>query len=317
MTKVLTSTSKFSQLQKIRVGVVCGGTSAERNISIRSGRGVLKALVESGIQAERLDPATKTFWKKTENFDILFLVLHGNGGEDGSIQAILERRGIPFTGSGSKACRKSFNKLVTKRYLRKWGIPTPTYTVLSQKHWKKRATLFPTPYFVKPLDGGSSQGVFPVEDFKKSAETIRKSLARHQRLLIEKRIYGRELTCGILAGRALPVVEVRPRRSFYDYKAKYTRGMTEYLVPAPILHRVASKVMKLTEKVCGAMELKDFARVDFMLDEQNKPYVLEVNSIPGMTELSLLPKAARAAGISYHEVCLTILAKSLKRFRGR
>lgn len=317
MTKTKALTSKFSRLQKIKVGVVCGGTSAERKISIRSGCGVLKALVGAGIQAERLDPAAKTFWKKIKNFDILFLVLHGNGGEDGAIQAILERRGIPFTGSGSKACRKSFNKLVTKKYLEKWGIPTPSYAVLSQKEWKKRAALFPAPYFVKPLDGGSSQGVFPVEDFKKSAETICNSLARHQRLLIEKRIFGRELTCGILANRALPVIEVRPRRSFYDYKAKYTRGMTEYLVPAPIPHRVASKVMRLSEKVYRAMGLEDFARVDFMLDEQNKPYVLEVNSIPGMTELSLLPKAAQAAGIGYDEVCLTILAKSLKRFQGR
>ena len=305
---------KFSSLKNIKVGVVRGGLSAERRISLRSGRAVTRALRRAGIEAFPIDPADRgSFSRKASAADILFIALHGNGGEDGTIQETLERRGVRFTGSPSAACRKSFDKSISKRYFKQLGIPTPEYAVINKKNWRKLAKAFPVPYFAKPLDGGSSQGVFLVEDFKKSAEKLRRSVARFGSLLIEKRIVGRELTAGILGDQKLPVVEVKPSRTFYDYKAKYTKGMTVYEVPAGIPARVARRIQTIAYRVFKGMGLRGFSRIDVMLDAKSRPYVLEVNSIPGLTEFSLLPKAARAIGIGFEELCLRVLREAMDR----
>jgi D-alanine-D-alanine ligase len=316
MQPALLSYPKFESLRKIKVGVVRGGLSAERRISLRSGRAVTRALRRVGIPAFPLDPADpRTFFRKLRQADILFIALHGKGGEDGMLQKMLERKRVLFTGSPSPACEKSFDKKISKKYFEKLGIPTPDYAILGRKNWRKKAEAFPTPYFVKPLDGGSSQGVFLVEDFQKSAERLKRSILRHQRLLIEKRIFGRELTAGLLGDLKLPVVEVKPSRPFYDYKAKYTKGMTVYEVPARIPAKVAQKIQAIAYRVYRGLGLKGFSRVDVMLDRKNRPYVLEVNSIPGLTEFSLLPKAARAVGISFEELCLRVLAEAFGRKR--
>jgi len=304
----LLSNPKFASLKKIKIGVVRGGLSAERPISLRSGRAVTRAFKRVGVSAFSADPADqKTFSRKIRKADILFIALHGKGGEDGVLQKMLERKGILFTGSPSGACEKSFNKEISKRHFEKLGVPTPEYAILDKKNWRKVAGAFPVPYFVKPLDGGSSQGVFLVEDFRKSAERLRRSLLRFKRLLIEKRVVGRELTAGLLGNLKLPVVEVKPSRPFYDYKAKYTKGMTIYEVPAKIPAKVAKKIQDIAYRVYRGLGLKGFSRVDVMLDRKNRPYVLEVNSIPGLTEFSLLPKAARAIGISFEELCLRVV----------
>jgi len=287
---------------------VRGGLSAERRISLRSGRAVTRALKRVGISAFPIDPAEqKTFSQKIQKADVLFIALHGKGGEDGALQKKLEKKHILFTGSPSRACVKSFDKEISKHYFEKLGIPTPEYAILSKKNWRKVAETFPAPYFAKPLDGGSSQGVFLVEDFQGSAERLRRSVLRFGRLLIEKKIVGRELTAGLLGNMRLPIVEVKPLRSFYDYKAKYTKGMTTYEVPAKIPAKVAQKIQAIAYRVYRGLGLKGFSRVDVMLDRKNRPYVLEVNSIPGLTEFSLLPKAARAVGISFEELCLCVL----------
>jgi D-alanine-D-alanine ligase len=304
----LLSNPKFALLRKIKVGVVRGGLSAERPISLRSGRAVTRALKRVGIPAFPVDPANrKTFFKKIRKADILFIALHGKGGEDGVLQKMLEKKRILFTGSPSKACEKSFDKEVSKRHFEKLGVPTPEYAILDKKNWRKVAAAFPVPYFAKPLDGGSSQGVFLVEDFQGSAERLRRSVVRFGRLLIEKKIVGRELTAGLLGSLRLPAVEVKPSRPFYDYKAKYTKGMTTYEVPARIPAKVARRVQAIAYRVYRGLGLKGFSRVDVMLDRKNRPYVLEVNSIPGLTEFSLLPKAARAIGIGFEELCLRVL----------
>lgn len=314
MPKELLSSPKFRSFRTVKVGVVRGGASAERRISLRSGRAVADALRRIGVPVVEIDPRDRpAFRKKVRGTDVLFLALHGNGGEDGSLQKKLEDWKVPFTGSGSEACARSFNKLITKKHLERIGVPTPAYDVISKKGWWKKAAAFPVPFFVKPLDGGSSQGVFLVEDFRKSAEKLRRSVASHGRLLIEQKIFGRELTAGILAGRRLPVVEVRPKRNFYDYKAKYTKGMTVYEVPARIPAAVAKKVQSWAWRVFKGLGLSSFARIDVMLDRRQRPFVLEVNSIPGLTELSLLPKAARAAGIGFEELCLRALSEAIKR----
>ena len=304
----LLSNPKFASLRKIKIGVVRGGLSAERRISLRSGRAVTRAFKRVGISAFPVDPADRaTFSQKIREADILFIALHGKGGEDGVLQKVLERKRILFTGSPSKACAKSFDKGISKRHFEKLGVPTPEYAILDKKNWHKVAAAFPVPYFAKPLDGGSSQGVFLVEDFQGSAERIRRSVLRFGRFLIEKKIVGRELTAGLLGSLKLPVVEVKPSRSFYDYKAKYTKGMTTYEVPAKIPAKVAKKIQTIAYRVYRGLGLKGFSRVDVMLDRKNRPYVLEVNSIPGLTEFSLLPKAARAVGISFEELCLRVL----------
>ena len=312
----LLSNPKFASLRKIKIGVVRGGISAERPISLRSGRAVTRALKGLGLSVFPIDPADRTtFSRKIRKADILFIALHGKGGEDGVLQKILERKHILFTGSPSKACEKSFDKAISKRHFGKLGVPTPDYAILDKKNWRKVAAAFPAPYFAKPLDGGSSQGVFLVEDFRRSAERLRQSVLRFGRLLIEKQIIGRELTAGLLGSLKLPVVEVKPSRPFYDYKAKYTKGMTVYEVPARIPSKVAQKIQAIAYRVYRGLGLQGFSRVDVMLDRKNRPYVLEVNSIPGLTEFSLLPKAARSLGISFEELCLRVLldAYELKR----
>ena len=304
----LLSNPKFASLRKIKIGVVRGGLSAERRISLRSGRAVTRAFRRMGVSAFPVDPADRaTFFQKIHEADILFIALHGKGGEDGVLQQVLERKRILFTGSPSKACAKSFDKGISKRHFKKLGVPTPEYAILDKKNWRKVAAVFPAPYFAKPLEGGSSQGVFLVEDFRRSAERIRRSVLRFGRLLIEKKIAGRELTAGLLGSLRLPVVEVKPSRPFYDFKAKYTKGMTTYEVPAKIPAQVAKKIQAIAYRVYRGLGLKGFSRVDVMLDRKNRPFVLEVNSIPGLTEFSLLPKAARAVGISFEELCLRVL----------
>jgi D-alanine-D-alanine ligase len=312
----LLSNPKFASLKKIRVGVVRGGVSSERPISLRSGRAVTRALKRIGVAAFPVDPADRSsFSRKIRKADVLFIALHGKGGEDGTIQKMLERKGVRFTGSPSAACVKSFNKETSKRHFEELGIPTPEYAVLDRKNWREVAAAFPVPYFAKPLDGGSSQGVFFVEDFHGSAERLRRSVLRFGRLLIEKKIVGRELTAGLLGDLTLPVVEVKPSRLFYDYKAKYTKGMTVYEVPARIPVKVARKIQAIAYRVYRGLGLKGFSRVDVMLDRKNRPYVLEVNSIPGLTEFSLLPKAARAVGIGFEELCLRVIQDAYPRKR--
>ena len=306
--------AKFAPLRKIKVGVVRGGVSAERPISLRSGRAVTRAFKRLGLSVFPVDPADRrTFPQKIREADILFIALHGKGGEDGVLQKMLERKRILFTGSPSHACVKSFDKWVSKRHFEQLGVPTPAYAVIDKKNWRRVAAAFPAPFFAKPLDGGSSQGVFLVEDFRVSAEKLRRSVARFGRYLIEKKIDGRELTAGLLGDLKLPVVEVKPSRSFYDYKAKYTKGMTVYEVPAKIPAKVARKIQAIAYRVYRGLGLEGFSRVDVMLDRKNRPYVLEVNSIPGLTEFSLLPKAARAIGISFEELCLRVLHDAFKK----
>ena len=310
----LLSNPKFASLKKIKVGVVRGGISAERPISLRSGRAVIRALKRMGLSVFPIDPADRgAFSKKIREADILFIALHGKGGEDGVLQKMLERKRLLFTGSPSGACEKSFDKAISKYHFIKLGVPTPEYAILDRNNWRKVAAAFPAPYFAKPLDGGSSQGVFLVEDFRRSAERLRRSVLRFGRLLIEKKVVGRELTAGLLGDLRLPVVEVKPSRPFYDYKAKYTKGMTTYEVPAKIPAKVAKKIQAVAYRVYRGLGLQGFSRVDVMLDRKNRPYVLEVNSIPGLTEFSLLPKAARATGISFEELCLRVLRDAYER----
>ncbi|MBI2167094.1 MAG: D-alanine--D-alanine ligase [Candidatus Omnitrophica bacterium] len=290
-------------MDSLKVGVLCGGRSSERAVSLRSGRAVAQGLKRAGFRVRRIDPKnprqTRTLLRQ---IDLAFIALHGHGGEDGSIQKRLSALEIPYTGSGERGSRLAFHKVEAKKIFDRLKIPTPEWTVVNRKNWKRLAG-FPAPFFVKPVADGSSIGVFLVEDFKRSAVKIIHALSCYGELLVERQIKGREFTVGILGRKTLPVIELRPKRSFYDYRSKYTRGMTDYLVPAPIPEAWRRRFQQLAGRVHRALGLRDLSRVDLVTDSKGRPYVLEANTIPGFTELSLLPKAAGEAGISFEGLC--------------
>lgn len=309
------SKQKFELSKKIRVGVICGGTSSERLISLKSGKGIAAALLKAGCSVTVLDPKKrKLFLAQIKSIHVAFIALHGLGGEDGAMQAFLKKRKIPFVGTDVRGCRRSFRKEVAKRAFQKASIPTPNFIVLkTTKGVERLFHKLSGDLFVKPSEEGSSIGVFELSRQKKNLKRIEKSLQKYGKLLVEEKIVGREFTVGVLGQRALPVVELVTNRSFYDFKAKYTKGNTKYKVPAKINASLEQKLKSLALKTHKVLELRDMSRVDFMVSKDGKPYVLEANTIPGFTELSLLPKAARAAGISYEALCLKLVNYALQR----
>ncbi len=315
MPQGLPSNPKF-ELSKLKIGVLYGGNSSERKISLRSGRAVHQALKRIGFSTRWLDPRHPEKTRKgLKQIDLAFLALHGHGGEDGKIQTELERSKVPYIGSDAPSSRRAFDKAISKKVFEKNHIPTPEWVIVSGSGWESRMKRIAGPYFLKPLREGSSIGAFAVEDLEKEAVKIRQALKRFKQLLVEKKVEGREFTVGVLENRPLPVIELKPSRSFYDYKAKYTKGMTQYDVPADIPKDLSARLQKLALKVHKVLGLRDFSRIDMMVDTLGCPYVLEANSIPGFTELSLLPKAAKSAGISFEELCYRLVQAAYKRSR--
>ncbi len=296
-------TRKFGQ-----VGVFLGGRSHERPISLKSGKAVYEALKKAGLDAVMIDTANGFRSKiRRKPIDFAFLALHGTGGEDGTIQKVLKRNQIPYVGSDPRASALAFDKSQAKRLFVHFKIPTPPSDVLTRRNWRQKLEKWTPPYVIKPVSEGSSIGVFFVDRKEGKDKKIQASLKQYPRLLIEKKIEGREFTVGILGDKALPVIELKPKRKFYDYKAKYTKGLTEYLVPAPISQDLTSRLQSIALKAHRALGLRDLSRVDFKVDLSNHPFVLEVNSIPGFTETSLLPKAARQIGLDFTQLCLKLL----------
>lgn len=301
----------------LKIGVFLGGDSPERAVSLRSGKTVAKALENAGFKVCLIDPRRENVLKKRGRpFDIAFIALHGRGGEDGSIQRLLERRGIPYTGSGPAGCKASYDKYRTKKVLKENRISTAEFTLIRDSNWERRLKAFPLPFFVKPLEDGSSLGIFCVEDLQNSKRVIKRALSRYGCLLAEKKIFGREFTVGVLGNKPLPVIEIKPRRTFYDYRSKYTKGLCSFLVPAPIPDKTKKRIQKCGMRVHKALGLRDFSRVDMIVNKDGRPYVLEANSIPGLTEMSLLPKAAQKAGISFEALCVFLIHQACRR-RGK
>lgn len=294
-----------------------GGISAERPISIKSGTAVLKAAKRMGLDAIAIDPCERTFEKKLARVDLVFIALHGEYGEDGQIQKLLDKKRIPYAGSAAQGMAVSFDKLKTKWILRRKKIPTPPFRLLTRANWRKEAGKFRGPFFIKPLTEGSSVGIELIEDFSKGADIIRKSVSKYGTLLAEAKIFGREVTAGILGKQKLPVVEIRTRRAFYDYTAKYTPGFTEYVTEHGLSSAWVRRIQNTALRVFKALGLRDFGRIDMMLDEKGNPYVLEANSIPGFTEMSLLPKAALKAGMTFDDLVLRILKMAACRLKNR
>lgn len=292
-----------------------GGFSREREISLRSGTAVLKALTEKGFQALPVEIFSQDFSEavKPGGFDFAFITLHGTGGEDGFVQSVLEKRGIPYLGTGPEASARAFNKITAKRIFEKAGIPTPAFEILESGNWKEKAEKLGYPVFIKPADEGSSIDVFCCESFAELKKSMNGLIEKYGMVLAERKITGRELTVGIVGNRALPVVEIKPKRGFYDYQAKYDKTSgTEYICPAVIPDAEAKRAQEIALAVHRSLGLRDFSRVDLMLGDEG-PYVLEANTIPGFTETSLLPKAARALGMNFQDLCAELVRIAWER----
>ncbi len=299
---------------KTGIAVLMGGCSSEREVSLRSGQAAAVALRSAGCRVEEVDV-------KDEHFEIpagcgvAFVALHGTWGEDGTVQSILEKRGIPFTASGSEACRVAFDKVATKKIFRRAGLATPAEVVLRGREAIPSADqfAFDFPRVVKPAREGSSVGVAIVKDAVSMEQAVVAARKLDDLVLIEEFIEGREMTVGVLGDEALPVVEIRPKNGWYDYTNKYTAAATEYLVPAPIGEGLARRLQEATLKAHRALGCRDVSRTDFRLDKDENFYLLEVNTIPGMTATSLLPKSAAAAGISFPQLCRALVERALAR----
>ena len=289
-----------------------GGPSAEREISLRTGKAVARALASLGHEVNELDPIPGN-WTLPAGTDVVFLALHGTYGEDRTVQSELDQLGVPYTGCSAEASRVAFDKILTKERCVAAGVPTARHAVV-----RAAEAAFPTdlqlPVVVKPVRQGSSVGLQFVDAISQWNPALRESLKYDSELLVEERIIGRETTVGILDGKPLPVVEVRPKQGSYDFTNKYTSGATEYFCPAPFDAAATERIQRVALAAFEAIGGRDYARVDVMVTQSSQPVVLEVNTLPGMTETSLLPKAAAAAGISYENLCQRMIDLALKRF---
>ncbi len=295
----------------LRITVMLGGFSAEREVSLRTGAAVAQALRSLRQEVNELDPQNES-WSLPPNTDVVFLALHGTYGEDGQVQQRLEELGVPYTGCGPEASRIAFDKVLTKERCLAAGIPTAKFLVVNSAGARWPMGWQP-PVVLKPVRQGSSVGLQFVERVADWSTALAEALCHDRQVLLEEKIVGRETTVAILDDQALPVVEVRPRQGAYDYANKYTAGATEYFCPAPFDARVTERIQAAALGAFHAVGGRDYARVDVMVRPDGEPVVLEVNTLPGMTETSLMPKAAAAAGLSYVELCQRMIDLALRR----
>ena len=292
-----------------KVAVLFGGSSAEREVSLMSGKAVLAALLRSGVDAHAFDPAERDVWAlRDEGFQRAFIALHGRGGEDGTLQGVLETLRIPYTGSGVMASALSMDKWRTKMVWAACGLPTPRYALLDARtDFDAVARELGLPIFVKPAHEGSSMGATKVtraEDLRAAWELA----ARFDSLVLaEEFIDGAELTVPFLGERALPVIRIEAPGGNYDYQNKYFSDDTRYLCPAGLGEQLEADLRALVMRSAAVLGCRGWGRVDLMLDTAGRPWLLEMNTSPGMTGHSLVPMSARSAGIGFDELCLEIL----------
>lgn len=314
----------------IRVALLAGGTSAEREISLLSGNGAEKALVDAGFSVQRFDPANESDMAALKaaaaahDVDVAFLCLHGKGGEDGTIQATLEEIGLPYTGSGVEASRCAIDKNVAKCAYKRDHLPTSPWFYLEKTAVEnarahnvfhmvcgKITELLGEHVVVKAVEQGSTQGLYIAHHADDLGECIDNALQFDDSVVVEKFIAGQEFTVAVAGNDnpvALPIIKIVPRSGFYDFEAKYAPGGSKHLCPAPISPELTERIMGLAVDAHRALGCRGMSRTDFIVDASDKPWILETNTIPGMTQTSLLPDAARVAGLSFSELC-TLLVK--------
>ena len=302
-----------------KVAVMFGGNSAEREISLLSGNAVLGALKEQGVDAHGFDPKEKALTELlTENFDRVMIMLHGRGGEDGSLQGALQQLGIPYTGSGVLGSALSMDKIRTKQVWQSLGLPTANYKIAAKRGFDARScpaimSELGNTVMVKPAQEGSSIGMAKVTDAAQLESAIQDAFKYDNQVLLEQFIQGPEFTVSILSGEALPSIRMSTPRTFYDYTAKYKTDSTEYFCPSGLSQEQETALGVLALEAFDAVSGSGWGRVDFMQDGQGQFYLLEANTVPGMTEKSLVPMAAQQKGLSFGQLCLAVLASSESR----
>jgi D-alanine-D-alanine ligase len=303
-------------MSKVRVAVVMGGPSAEREVSIESGQAVMKALAALGHDAQSLDFDGR-FVDALRDIrpDVVFNALHGTGGEDGTIQGILEWLGIPYTGSDLISCALAMDKHITKKLLAAEGLPTPAWDTFDLAGGT--LPLLPgslnLPLVVKPRSSGSSAGVSIVRTHEEWTKAMINVAPRTTQVIAEEFIPGREFSSAVLGEEALPLVEIIASDEFYSYDAKYKPGGSRHLVPAPIDGDLTARLQMLALSVHRMLGLRDYSRTDFIVTKEGRPYILEINALPGLTPLSLFPDEARAAGIPFEALIERLLQFALGR----
>ena len=300
-----------------KIAVLMGGPGSERDVSLATGRGVSKALRSLGAEVIDVDVRGKNF-ALPKDVDLAFITIHGTFGEDGQLQQILEERGVPYTGDGVEASRAAFDKILSKEKFREHDVVTPEWEVIEVG----RRPRISVPLVVKPARQGSTVGVVIVKNASELDSAMAEAGKYDQKLLIEKFVPGRELTIGVLGDQALPILEIIPKGGFYDFTNKYpflnpqAGGGAEHVCPAKIDPNKTKQIQEQALRAFRALGLVVYGRVDVLLSDSGDPFVLEVNNIPGMTEASLLPEAAAAAGITYVDLCARIIALSRARTEG-
>ncbi|MBF0493598.1 MAG: D-alanine--D-alanine ligase [Candidatus Omnitrophica bacterium] len=301
----------MDRLKQYKIAVLAGGASTEREVSLKSGAAVFNALKGAGVDVKFVDLTEESFGKiGSLGIDLAFLALHGKYGEDGFIQGLLKENNIIFTGSDKTASNLALDKIRSKYKFVERSVSTPGFVVVKRNE-KVDARNINVPCVVKPQFEGSSIGIAICETKDDAVKAVLATRAYDGDALVEEYIGGRELTVGILDEKALPVVEIVPEDGYYDFHSKYLSGKTKYIVPAQLDGSISAKAQDLAIRAHKALGCKHMSRVDIRLDDKNDMYVLEVNTIPGFTEKSLLPMAAKAAGITFPELCRKILIMAI------
>lgn len=303
-----------------RVALLAGGTSGEREISLASGKGAGEALRTAGFEVVELDPAEKNDLRRLidEPFDVAFLCLHGKGGEDGVLQGFLETIGLPYTGPGVWSSATAMNKAISKLFYQQRGIPTAPFAFFRQGEAYDPAELADAMggmCVVKPATEGSALGIYIVEGPEAIADALEKVFVIDDQVVVEKFIEGTEVTVAVLGNDdafALPVIKIVPRGEFYDFDSKYAPGGSQHLCPAPLDGELTNKLQHYAVEAHKALKCSGVSRSDFIIDGDGTPWILETNTIPGMTATSLLPDAARAAGIEFPELCTRLIGYALE-----
>ncbi len=307
----MTGVEKTMQFGK--VAVMMGGSSAEREISLQSGQAVFEALQRQKVDAHIVDPQENLMTQlATGNFDRVFIALHGRGGEDGLMQGLLETLELPYTGSGVLGSSLAMDKCRSKRVWLSHELPTPAFVELNEhSDWENVVEYLDLPLIVKPVREGSSYGASKVKELGELKNAWRQAHEYDERVMADSWIVGSEYTVSILGDDVLPMIRLETPREFYDYEAKYIADTTKYHCPCGLDADVENELGKLAFEAFKALDASGWGRVDFMLDAEDKPWLIEVNTIPGMTSHSLVPMSAKQAGMSFDDLTLRILAASL------
>jgi len=295
-----------------KVAVLLGGTSNEREISLQSGNAVLAALNSMNIDAHPIDPVFYDLNDLKENFfNRAFICLHGKDGEDGKVQGILDEMSIPYTGSGTSASAKGMDKLISKSIWRDNNLGTPEFLrVEGRDDYEKIINTLNLPFFIKPANSGSSIGINKVNSENEFIRAFEEAIIIDNNVIAEKMVVGREYTLPIVGQRILPVIEIQTMTEFYDYAAKYKRDDTKFICPTDLSSNIIEEANKISLRAFNLLGCKGWGRVDFIIDTNNNFFIIEINTIPGMTSHSLVPLSAKNAGISFEELTLKILETS-------